>query len=137
AMCNGLLGWVGSWFGIPNLTFQLILGYLFSPIAFLLGVPWKEALSVGTMLGEKVILNEFVAYVNLQSQLTILSPRAVTITTYALCGFSNLSTIGMSLGAIAAIAPSRQSVLARLSLRALIAANLACMMTACIAGILI
>ena len=137
AMCNGLLGWVGSWFGIPNLTFQLILGYLFSPIAFLLGVPWKEALSVGTMLGEKVILNEFVAYVNLQSQLTILSPRAVTITTYALCGFSNLSTIGMSLGAIAAIAPSRQSVLAHLSLRALIAANLACMMTACIAGILI
>lgn len=137
AMLNGLLGWVGGWFGLETLTFQQVLGWLFSPIAWLLGIPANEAAQAGTLLGEKTVLNEFIAYAHLQEQITQFSPRTVTILTYALCGFANLGQIAIQIGGIGALAPERRHDLARLGIRALIAGTLACFMTACIAGILI
>ncbi len=135
AMLNGLIGWVGGWFGIEALSFQQILGWLFSPLAWLLGIPWQDAFSAGVLLGEKTVLNEFVAYAHLQEQMEALSPRTTTILTYALCGFANLSSIAIQIGGIGALAPERRHDLARLGIRALIAGTLACFMTACVAGI--
>ncbi len=135
AMLNGLIGWVGGWFGLETLSFQQILGWLFSPLAWLLGIPWQDAFSAGVLLGEKTVLNEFVAYAHLQEQIEMLSPRTTTILTYALCGFANFSSIAIQIGGIGAIAPERRHDLARLGIRALIAGTLACFMTACVAGI--
>lgn len=137
AMLNGLIGWIGSWFGLEALSFQQILGWLFSPLAWLLGIPWTDAFPAGVLLGEKTVLNEFVAYAHLHEQLEQLSPRTVTILTYALCGFANFSSIAIQIGGIGALAPERRHDLARLGVRALIAGTLACFMTACIAGILL
>lgn len=135
AMLNGLIGWVGGWVGLEALSFQKILGWLFSPLAWLLGVPWHDAFEAGVLLGEKTVLNEFVAYAHLQQQIETLSPRTTTILTYALCGFANLSSIAIQIGGIGALAPERRHDLARLGIRALIAGTLACFMTACVAGI--
>lgn len=137
AMLNGLIGWVGGWFGLETLTFQQILGWLFSPIAWLLGIPMQDAVEAGTLLGEKTVLNEFVAYAHLTEQSSTLAPRTTTILTYALCGFANFGSIAIQLGGIGALAPSRRHDLARLGLRALIAGTLACFMTACVAGIFV
>jgi CNT family concentrative nucleoside transporter len=137
ALLNGLIGWVGSWFGYGTLSFQQILGWLFSPIAWLLGIPWHDAVQAGTLLGEKTVLNEFIAYAHMQEQIKTLSPRTVTILTYALCGFANFGQIAIQLGGIGALAPTRRHDIARLGLRALVAGTLACFMTACIAGIFI
>ena len=139
AMCNGFLGLVGGWVGFPELSFELIVGYLFSPFAFLMGVPWDECLQVGVMLGKKTVLNEFVAYLDLQEAIKAasLSERSITITTYALCGFANFSSIAIQLGGIGGIAPNRRGDLAKLGVQSLIGGTLACFMTACIAGLLI
>lgn len=137
AMLNGLIGWVGGLFGAEALSFQQILGWLFSPLAWLLGIPWQDAFSAGTLLGEKTVLNEFVAYAHLQEQTEALSPRTTTILTYALCGFANFSSVAIQIGGIGALAPSRRHDLARLGIRALVAGTLACFMTACVAGIFI
>ncbi|MCF7848822.1 MAG: NupC/NupG family nucleoside CNT transporter [Kiritimatiellales bacterium] len=137
AMLNGFIGWVGGLCGAEGLSFQQILGWLFSPLAWLLGIPWEDAVKAGTLLGEKTVLNEFVAYAHMQQQLQTLSPRSVTILTYALCGFANFSSIAIQIGGIGALAPERRHDLARLGLRALVAGTLACFMTACVAGILI
>ena len=137
ALVNGGLGWIGSLFGFSELSLEFILSYLFSPIAFLMGVPWNDCLAVGNLLGKKLILNEFVAYLDLQKQLTTLSPRAVIISTYALCGFANFSSIGIQIGGIGTLVPGRKKDLARLGIPCLIAGTFACLMTACIAGILI
>ena len=137
AMINGILSGLGGLFGHPQLSFELIMGYVFAPIAFLLGVPWMECAEVGSLLGKKLVLNEFVAYLDLQSKLETLSPRSITIATYALCGFANFSSIAIQLGGIGAIAPNRRSDLAKLGIKALIAGTLACLMTAAIAGLLI
>lgn len=137
AMLNGLIGWAGGMFGIEALSFQKILGWLLAPLAWVLGIPWQDAVRAGALLGEKTILNEFVAYAHLQEQLQMFCPRTVTILTYALCGFANFGSVAIQLGGIGALAPSRRHDLARLGLRALIAGSLACFMTACIAGILI
>lgn len=141
AMVNFGVRTLGSWVGFPQLSLELIFGYLFAPLAFIMGVPWQDALTVGTMLGQKTIINEFVAYANLSEIVkpggVELQQRSVVIITYALCGFSNLSSIAIQIGGIGGIAPSRRGDLARLGIRAVIAGSLACFMTATIAGILI
>ncbi|MGB7249547.1 MAG: nucleoside transporter C-terminal domain-containing protein, partial [Phormidesmis sp.] len=118
---------------------EMILAVLLAPVAWLMGIPWADCSAVGTLLGKKTILNEFIAYLDLQTliQENAISERSVTIATYALCGFANVGSIGIQLGGIGGIAPNRRTDLARIGLRAMIAGTLACFMTACIAGILL
>ncbi len=139
ALINGILAAVGQPFGLSNLSLELIFSYLLAPIAWLMGVPWQDCLQVGILLGKKTILNEFIAYLDLKTLIAenTISQRSQIIATYALCGFSNLGTIGIQIGGIAAIAPNRQQDLAKLGLRTMIAGSLACFMTACIAGLLL
>ena len=139
AMMNGVLGWVH---GLPFLgwvpeTLQDILGKLFAPIAWLMGVSWKDAASIGNLLGTRMVLNEFIAFEQLGTMQAHLDPRSFTIATYALCGFANFSSIAIQIGGIGALAPSRKSDLARLGLRAMITGTLANFMSACIAGMLL
>ena len=137
AMLNGMLGWVGGLLGFPQLSFELIMGYVNAPVAWLLGVPWEDCLAVGAMLGKKLVLNEFVAYLDLTKNVGTISDRSVTLTTYALCGFANFSSIAIQLGGIGTLAPNKRETLARLGLRSLLGGTLACYMTACIAGLFI
>jgi CNT family concentrative nucleoside transporter len=153
AMLNALLGWAGDWTGLAGLfrnldllaagerlTLEAILGWILAPLAWLMGVPWQDAPEVGTLLGVKTVVNEFVAYLQLSAALggdSDLSPRSVIIATYALCGFANFSSIAIQIGGIGGIAPDRRSDLARLGLRAMIAGTLAAFMTATIAGMLV
>ncbi|GAB4018074.1 MAG: NupC/NupG family nucleoside CNT transporter [Bdellovibrio sp.] len=137
ALVNGALSMIGGWFYYPQLSLELITGYLFSPLAFLMGVPWEDCVQVGSLLGKKTIVNEFVAYLDLQQQLSTLKPRSVIIATYALCGFSNFSSIAIQIGGIGTIAPERRQDLAALGIKSLIGGTLACLMTACIAGLFI
>ena len=120
-----------------HLSLQRILGWCFSPIAWLLGVEWKDALTVGSLLGEKTILNEFIAYRDLIKFKEAISPRSFTIATYALCGFANFSSIAIQIGGIGSLIPSRRKDFAKLGLKAMIGGTLAAFMTAAIAGILI
>lgn len=138
ALVNGILGALGGMVGLEQLSLEWMFGYLFSPIAFLLGVPWEDCLKVGTLLGQKTVINEFVAYAGLQDAIKEgMSQRAITISTYALCGFANFSSIAIQLGGIGGLAPNRRHDLAKLGMKSLIAGTLACFMTACIAGIFI
>ena len=142
AMCNGILGWVGGWVGHPDVTLEFLLGYLFAPVAWLLGVPWNwdECLKVGTLLGQKLVLNEFVAYTGLQKMINTpggLSERSINISIYALCGFANFSSIAIQVGGIGSLAPDRRKEFAKLGMKCLLGGTLACLMTACIAGIMI
>jgi concentrative nucleoside transporter, CNT family len=136
---DATLGWVAGWFGYPGLSLQLILGWLFRPLAFVMGVPWAEADKVGSLLGIKTVINEFVGYAELQKMITAgqLSPRAQVIATYALCGFANFSSIAIQIGGITPMAPERKGDIARLGLKAMIAGSLATFQTATIAGMLI
>jgi CNT family concentrative nucleoside transporter len=139
ALVNGVLGWIHSWPGMGWLpgSMQGILGILFAPVSWLLGVSWKDAPAIGDLLGTRLILNEFVAFVDLGKIHQTLDPRSFTIATYALCGFANLSSIAIQIGGIGALAPSRKSDLARLGLKAVAAGTLANFMSACIAGVLL
>jgi len=139
ALFNALLVHVGGWMGYPNLTLEVILGFLFRPLAWLMGVPWAEAGTVGSLLGIKTVLNEFVGYARLEQMIQAhqLSPRSITIATYALCGFANFSSIAIQIGGIGAMAPDRRSDLARLGLKAMIGGALATFQTATIAGMLL
>ena len=139
ALVNGLLGPVGGWIGLPGLNLEMILGFLFRPLAWVMGVPWAEADAVGTLLGLKTAANEFVAYSRFEdiSAENQLSEKSRVIATYALCGFSNFSSIAIQIGGIGSIAPERKSELASLGLRAMIAGTLACLQTATIAGLLV
>ncbi len=137
SLLNGILHWIGGNFGMTNLSLESLLGYLFSPIALLMGIKWDEMTIVGQLLGKKIILNEFVAYIDLLSFKDQLSPRSVIITTYALCGFSNFSSIAIQLGGLSTLVPERRSLIAQLGLRSLIGGTLACLVTACVASILI
>jgi CNT family concentrative nucleoside transporter len=137
AMLNGILSGLGGLLGYPQLTFELIIGYLNAPIAWLLGVPWEDCLIVGAILGKKLVLNEFVGYLDLVQMKAQLSERSVIITTYALCGFSNFSSIAIQLGGIGTMAPEKRPILAAYGMKALIGGTLACYMTACIAGLFI
>lgn len=135
AMVNWILGILGSPGGRP-LTMERILSWVFTPLAWMMGVPWKDAGQVGTLLGTRLVLNEFIAYQQLTSMRESLSPRAFLIATYAICGFANLGSIGVMIGGIGSLIPERRRELAQLGLRSMIAGTLACYSTACIAAIL-
>jgi CNT family concentrative nucleoside transporter len=132
ALINGILGAF-----YPDLSMQTILGRLFAPVAWLLGVTWKDCATVGNLLGTRLILNEFVAFADLGNVSSTLDPRSLVITTYALCGFANLSSIAIQVGGIGALVPSRKSDIARLGMKAVAAGTMANFMTACIAGMLL
>ncbi len=130
ALINALLGLVG-------LSLQQIFGWLFAPVAWSMGVPWRDAPTIGNLLGTRMALNEFVAYSQLGPMKSALDPRSFTIATFALCGFANFSSIGIQIGGIGALAPTRRHDLARLGLRAMLAGTLANFITATIAGFLL
>lgn len=134
AMLNGFLGWIGGYVGTPNLSMQMILGELFRPVAFILGVPWSESASAGSLIGQKLVLNEFVAFVDFSDKKEFLSAHSQAVVTFALCGFANLSSIAILLGGLATIAPNRREDVAKLGMRAVSAAFLANLMSAAIAG---
>ena len=140
ALLNGVFGGVGNLFGIEDLTLELILGYIFSPLAFIIGVPWSEATTIGSFIGQKLVVNEFVAYLNLVPYLAedapmILSEKSKAIVSFALCGFANLSSIAILLGGLGGIAPSRRGEIARFGLLAVAAGTLSNLMSATIAGL--
>lgn len=139
AFFNALLGWFGGLISLPGLSLEWIFSYLMAPVAWLMGVPWADCSKVGMILGKKTILNEFIAYLDLMELVKqkAISERSQIISIYALCGFSNIGSIGIQIGGIGAIAPQRQGDLARLGVRAMIAGSVACFMTACIAGMLL
>ncbi len=137
ALANGLLGGVGNMIGIEGLSFQRLLGYVFQPIMFLLNVPWNEAGAAGGLFGEKIVLNEFVAYIDLGKRAAALSPRTVAIVTFALCGFANFSSIAIQMAVTGSLAPNQRPMIAKLGLRALAAGSLANLMSAALAGLLI
>ena len=137
AVLNGIIGGIGGWFGHEELTFQLILGYVFQPLAWVLGVPWNEANLAGSFIGQKMVVNEFVAYVDFANYQDDLSVKAQAVITFALCGFANLSSIAILMGGIGALAPTRRKEIAQLGLRAVLAATLANLMSAALAGLFI
>jgi CNT family concentrative nucleoside transporter len=138
ALANGLLGGVGGWFGYPELSFQQIVGTIFKPIMFLIGVPWNEAGAAGGLFGTKIVLNEFVAFIDLGAmQAGQLSPRSIAIVTFALCGFANFSSIAIQMAVTGGLAPNQRPVIARLGIKALIAGSLANLMSAALAGLLL
>ena len=137
ALANGLLGAAGGLFGYPELSFQGLLGRVFQPVMYLLNVPWNEARVAGGLFGEKIVLNEFVAYIDLGKQTAQLSPRTVAVVTFALCGFANFSSIAIQMAVTGGLAPNQRPVIARLGLRALAAGSLANLMSAALAGLLI
>jgi len=137
ALLNTIVGGVAGLFGYQDITIEFFLGYLFAPFAFIIGVPANEMLQAGSFIGQKIIVNEFFAYVNFIEIKDSLSPATQAIVTFALCGFANLSSIAILLGGIGSMAPSRRHDIARLGLRAMLAATLANLMSAAIAGIFI
>jgi CNT family concentrative nucleoside transporter len=139
-MFNGALGWASSMVGLGEITFEGLLGSALAPLAWLMGVPWPDAPTVGSLLGVKTVLNEFFSYFQLAAHLSggsDLHPRSIIITTYALSGFANFSSIAIQLGGIGGIAPSRRHDLSRLGLRAMIAGSIAAFMTATVAGMIL
>jgi CNT family concentrative nucleoside transporter len=135
ALVNGLLGWGGSLVGLTDLSLEGLLGIVFRPLAWLLGVPWSEATMAGSLIGQKLVLNEFVAYVAYTDIADQFSPVASAIIIFALCGFANLSSIAILLGGLGAIAPARRDEISRFGLRALLAATLSNLMSAALAGL--
>jgi CNT family concentrative nucleoside transporter len=135
ALLDSLLGWVHG--GVPWVPGSLgqILGYLFAPVAWLIGVPWHDCMAIGNLLGTRMALNEVVAYIALGAQKAALAPRSFTIATFALCGFANLGSIGMQIGGIGALVPERRNDLAKLGVRAMLAGTMANLISASIAGI--
>ena len=134
ALANGILGGIGSWFGLPDLSFQQIVGYVFAPVMFLIGVPWQEALQAGGLFGTKIVLNEFVAFIDLGA-LKELSAPTVGIVTFALCGFANFSSIAIQMAVTGSLAPNQRPMIAKLGLKALAAGSLANLMSAALAGL--
>jgi CNT family concentrative nucleoside transporter len=139
AMVNGVLNWAHGlpWMGWLPSSLERFFGLVFAPVAWLMGVSWKDAPTVGNLLGTRMVLNEFVAFLQLGPIKAQLDPRSFTIATYALCGFANFSSIAIQIGGIGALAPSRKSDLARLGLKAMAAGTMANFMSACIAGMLL
>lgn len=137
ALINGGLGWIGGLFSIESLSIELILGFLFSPIAWLLGIPWDQATLGGTFIGQKLVLNEFVAFVEFGAVKDSLNERSAAIITFALCGFANFSSIAILLGGLGSLIPERRQEIARLGMKAVLAGTLANLSSAAIAGILI
>ncbi|WP_348666308.1 NupC/NupG family nucleoside CNT transporter [Arsenophonus symbiont of Ornithomya chloropus] len=145
ALLNGILSVIGNWMNITNFSLELILGYIFSPIAYLIGIPWNEAKIVGSFIGQKLVMNEFIAYMNFSEYLKsdndliltgkqVLSENTKAIISFALCGFSNFSSVAILLGCLGGIAPSRRKDVAQLSLKTILASSLSNLMSATIAG---
>ena len=134
ALVNTLLGSLGAMIGFADLSLQLLLGYAFQPLAFIVGIPWEETRLAGSLIGQKLVFNEFVAFVSFTDQMTLMSGRSQAIATFALCGFANFSSIGIVLGGIGMMAPSRRKDIAELGLRAVLAGFMANLMSAAIAG---
>lgn len=147
ALLNGLLGGVGGWFGLPDLSMELILGYLLSPMAWLMGIPWNEALTSGAIIGQKIVINEFFAYANLAEYLKgnevvaatglLMTERTQIILSFALCGFANFGTVAIAIGGIGSLIPNRRKEIATLGMKALVAGVLSNLMAATIAGLFI
>lgn len=137
ALVNGGMGWVHAQMGWFPESLQKLFGIIFAPVAWLLGVSWKDASAVGDMLGTRMVLNEFIAFLRLGELKSTLDPRSFVIATFALCGFANFSSIAIQIGGIGALAPNRKSDLARMGLKAMMAGTLANFMSACIAGVLL
>lgn len=147
ALINGILGGIGGWVGFDSLSLELILGWLFAPLAFLLGVPWEEATLAGSFIGQKLVVNEFVAYINLAPYIDgeqvvaatgqLMTPHTMAILSFALCGFANLSSIAILLGGLGSIAPTRRKEIARFGVKAVLAGTLSNLMSASIAGFFI
>ncbi len=147
ALLNGLLGGVGGWFGLPDLSMELILGYLLSPLAWLMGIPWNEALTSGAIIGQKIVINEFFAYANLAEYLKgnevvaatglPMTERTQIILSFALCGFANFGTVAIAIGGIGSLIPNRRKEIATLGMKALVAGVLSNLMAATIAGLFI
>jgi CNT family concentrative nucleoside transporter len=137
ALVNAVLGHIGGWAHRPDLSLQQIFGWVFAPVAWCLGVPWRDASVVGNLLGTRMVLNEFIAFAQLGPLKASLDPRSFTVATFALCGFANFSSIGIQIGGIGALVPERRHDLARLGLRAMFAGTLANFTSACIAAMLL
>ncbi|SEM33634.1 NupC/NupG family nucleoside CNT transporter [Halomonas caseinilytica] len=147
ALINGILGGVGGWFGMEALSLEQILGWLFAPLAFLLGIPWSEATLAGSFIGQKLVVNEFVAYINLAPYISgeevvaatgeAMTTHTKAVLSFALCGFANLSSIAILLGGLGSIAPSRRHDIARFGIRAVLAGTLSNLMSATLAGFFI
>jgi len=138
ALANGLLGGIGHWFGIQDLSFQRIIGYVFQPVMFLIGVPWREAGTAGGLFGTKLVLNEFVAFIDLgKMDAATLSQRSREIVTFALCGFANFSSIAIQMAVTGGLAPNQRPVIARLGIPALLAGSLANLMSAALASLML
>ncbi|TSI03265.1 NupC/NupG family nucleoside CNT transporter [Lysinibacillus sp. BW-2-10] len=134
ALINGLLGGITGIFGLKGITLELLLGYVFSPIAFAIGVPWDEAVKAGSFIGQKIILNEFVAYSNFGPVISELKEKTAMVVSFALCGFANLSSMAILIGGLGSMAPSRRPIIAKLAVKAVIAGTLASLLSAAIAG---
>lgn len=148
ALANGIVGGIGTWFGHPGLSLQSVLGIVFAPLAYLIGVPWNEAVLAGNFLGQKLILNEFVAYASLSpylkdpasvaaAGLQVLDARTLAILSFALCGFANFASIAVLTGGFSAVAPERRAEVARYGVRVVLAATLSNLMSATIAGMFV
>jgi concentrative nucleoside transporter, CNT family len=134
ALANGILGGIGGLFGQPDLSFQQIVGYVFAPVMFLLGVPWGEAIQAGGLFGTKIVLNEFVGFIDLGAMKTLSAPT-VAIVTFALCGFANFSSIAIQMAVTGGLAPNQRPMIAKLGLKALAAGSLSNLMSAALAGL--
>ncbi len=143
ALFNGLVGGIASllridqFFGVEKVTLELILGTIFRPLMYLLSVPWEEAAAAGSLFGEKIILNEFVAFSHMTERLAGMSPRTVAVTTFALCGFANLSSIAILLGGLGVLVPEKRELIGRFGIKAVLAASLSNLMSAALAGLLL
>jgi len=137
ALFNGLVGGLFSLVGVDGVTLQSILGKVFQPLMYLLSVPWEEAEAAGALFGEKLILNEFVAFSHLNEYLAGMSPRTLAVTTFTLCGFANLSSIAILLGGLGVLVPEKRDLIGQLGLKAVLAASLSNLMSAALAGLLL
>jgi len=137
ALANGITGGIGAWFDMPELTIQMILGWVFSPLAFVIGVPWHEAVAAGSFIGQKLVVNEFVAFLDFVNYIknNELSEHTQIIISFALCGFANFSSIAILLGGLGSLAPTRRADIASMGLKAVLAASLANLMSAALAGL--
>ncbi|AJA10726.1 Na+ dependent nucleoside transporter-like protein [Sphingopyxis fribergensis] len=137
ALANGLLAGIGGWFGVEGLSFQAIIGTIFRPVMWLMGVPWEESAVVGGLFGSKVVLNEFVAFIDLGRAQGDMSAAAVAIATFALCGFANFSSIAIQMAVTGGLAPNQRPMIAKLGLKALLAGSLSNLMSAALAGLML
>ena len=137
ALVNGIIGGIASLMGFEGITTQYILGLIFRPLMYLLSVPWEEAQQAGALFGEKLILNEFVAFSHINDYLAGMSPRTIAVATFSLCGFANLSSIAILLGGLGVLVPEKRDLIAKFGMRAVAAGSLSNLMSAALAGLLL